>query len=204
MQSPLSKFKQPFTWTLFTTIVIVLASACSSSQTRKNPSSTSQFDQKPEAVILYAYIHYPGLPEPTKTPKDRYCPFLPSLIVWGDGFAFLDEDIRNKYSSVFIGHLDSATLQTLFDILNSDHFFTNWQIPIPDPSGTALKIGAQLKGRPATEYIIGNLGPSVYVQLIKTIRPALKPITENSTVDKRADAILKENENCNKYMVTGN
>ncbi len=139
---------------------------------------------------------------PTKTPNDQYCPYLPSLRVWGDGFAFLDEHIQNEYNTVLSGNLDSATLQTLFDILSSDNFFTAWQAPGPNPAGTSLKIGAQLKDKPVTEYTSGDLEPPVYNLLIETIKPALKPLAEQSAVDERVDAILKENENCNKYFYT--
>jgi hypothetical protein len=194
------KLRQPLTLFMFSTIAITLASACSLS--RKALFSVAQFDNKPEAVVVYTYIHYPGVPELTKTPSDKYCHYLPSLIVWGDGFAFLDEYILNEYNSVLSGNLDSATLQILFDILNSDDFFTDWQAPGPNPAGTFLRIGAQLKDKPVTEFISGDLRPPVYTQLIETIKPALKPLTEQSVVDERVDAILKENENCNKYFST--
>jgi hypothetical protein len=55
-----------------------------------------------------------------------------------------------------------------------------------------------LKDKPVAEYISGDLDPPVYTQLIDTIRPALKPLAEQSVVDKRVGVILKENENCNR------
>jgi hypothetical protein len=194
-----SKFRQPLTWFIISTIIITLVSACSLSFQEETSSSGAQFDSNPEAVVVYAYIHYPGVPLAKKGPADKYCAYLPSLLVWGDGFAFLDENIQNEYNSVLSGNLDSATLQRLWDILASQDFFTGWQAPGPNPAGTSLKIGAKLTDQPVTEYISGVLEPPVYVQLIETIKPALKPLADQRVVDKRVDAILKENENCNKY-----
>jgi hypothetical protein len=198
--NPMPKFRQHLTWLGPAIIAITLATACSLSRKGNAPSTIAQFDNKPETVVIYADIHYPGIPEPTKTPNDRYCPYLPSMRVWGDGFAYLDENILNEYNSVLSGKLDSSTLQRLFDILSSENFFTTWQVSGPNPAGTMLKIGAQLKDKPVTEYTSGDLGPRVYVRLIETIKPALKPLAEQSAVDERVLAVLKENENCNKYL----
>lgn len=196
----MSNVRRILTSILFPTIAIILASACSAPNIAA--SSSPQYDTRPEAVIIYAYIHYPGVPEPTKTPNDRYCEYLPSLIVWGDGLVFLDENIKNEYNSVLSGTLDGATLLKLLDTLDADHFFSGWQAPGPNPSGTSLKIGAQLKDKPVTEYDSGSLGPSVYLELIRTIKPALNPLSEQSIVDQRIEDMLKENANCNKYIIT--
>lgn len=196
------KFRQPLTWFVLAIILITLASACSLLPKGITLFPVGQFDSNPEAVIVYADIHYPGIPEPTKTPNDRYCEYLPSLRVWGDGYAFLDEQILNGYKSVLSGKLGSATLKKLFNILNSDHFFTSWQVPETNPAGTSLRIGAKMKDKPVTEYISGDLNPSVYKALIETVKPALKPLAEQSKVDERVITILKENENCNTYMYT--
>ena len=198
----MSKYRQHHNWLAFSILVILMASACSFLNMGKTPSKNAQFDSQPKAVVLYAYIHYPGIPLPTNTPNDRYCEYLPSLIVWGDGFTFLDENIQNQYNSVLSGNLDSVAIQTLLDILNSNNFFSDWQAAGPNPAGTYLKIGAQLKDNPVTEYTSGILEPPVYLQLIETIKPALKPLAEQNLVDKRVDAIMKENENCNEYMYT--
>jgi hypothetical protein len=181
-------------------IVVALTSACSLLQKINIPASNDQFDNKPETVVIYTYIHYPGVPLPTKTPNDKYCPYLPSLLIWGDGLVFLDEKISNDYKSVLSGKLDSASLKSLLDILNSNNFFTEWSASAPNPSGTSMKIGAQLKDKPGTEHITDIGGPSFYKQITKTIKPALKPLTDQKVIDPRVDAVLKEGENCNKYM----
>lgn len=184
-------------------MVITLAAACSYLQKGNTPTSVPQFNNQPDAVIIFVDIHYPGVPLPTRSPNDRYCAYLPSLRVWGDGLAFLDEGIQNEYSSVLSGNLDQATLQKLLEILNADNFFASWKASTPypvNPSGTSLKIGAQLKDKPVIEYTMGALNPPVYEQLLETIKPVLKPLAEQSKVDERILEILKEDGNCNKYF----
>ena len=167
------------------------------------PVAKAVFDSNPNALVLYADIHYSGVPLPTRTPNDRYCDFLPSLRVWGDGYAYLDENVRNERAAVLSGQLDPATVRALLDILNSEGFFTTWQVPGPaNPSGALLRMGAQLQGRPKTEYSTGNLGPPMYQRLIEAVRVKVKPATEQNNIDGRVDKILIADENCNKYMFT--
>lgn len=181
------KFKKPLTWFIRAIIIIGLVSIYPFLLEKATAlySSIGQFDSNPQAIILYIDIRYPGL-----------CPFRPLMRVWGDGLAFLEEDSPSS------GHLNPAALHTLLDILKSEHFFIGWQADGPNPAGTALKIGARLKDKPVVEYTSGNLGPTLYVRIKETIQPALKPLAEQSTVDERIAALLKENENCNTYMDT--
>jgi hypothetical protein len=200
LKLPLDTIKRILALVGLSTLAIVLASACAGARKDTGSASSAQFDQQPVAVVIYAYVHYPGVPMPKKTPNDRYCAYLPSLVIWGDGLAFLDENIKNASDSVLSGTLDALALNKVFEILDADNFFTSWQAPGPNPSGTSLKIGAKLNNRPVIEYESGSLGPQVYVQIIEMVKPALQPLSELGSVDQRIEAVLKGNENCNTYM----
>lgn len=173
---------------------------CSSWRRIIPPAPTPYFDLNPETVILYADIHYPGVPVQPRTPADRYCVFTPLLRIWGDGLTYLSSSIYFNAENVLIGKLGPATLPTLYDILNADKFFSGWKKSTSNPAGTVLKLGAQLKGKHVTEYESSGLQPHVYLRLVETIEPQLEPLTQQGVVDPRILTFLQEYANCNEYL----
>ncbi len=181
-----------------TAIFFVLACLLSGCASGVLPDSALDYDHQPGAVVVAVDIHYPGVPLPTRAPSSCYRPYLPSLRIWGDGFVYLDERIQNSRSAVLVGTLRPDTLREVFLYLNSQAFFTNWTHPGANPAGTWFKIGATLKNRPTVEYSSGDLTPALYRAVIAIITPELVHLNELAKSDPRAEAILTENEGCNK------
>lgn len=188
-------------------VLVVLASTGCVQEAVPTPSAAPSlapiaFDSDPQTVILYSDIHYPGIPLATRTPADRYCESVPTLRVWGDGYAFLDPHIGNAPAEMQSGHVSRTMLQNILNDLTTEHFFSAWAAPGPNPAGTWIKIGAKLQGQSPIEYQSGDLEPPLYTQIIATITPALTPIAHQKHIDPRVTTIVHANATCNAYMKT--
>ena len=166
----------------------------------QSPLVNFVFSDSPKTIILSADIHYPGLPEPTRTSEDRYCDYLPALRIWGDGFVFLDEKILNQRDAVLSGQLAQEALQSVAETLVEADFLAN-VTPEVSPSGISCRLGLQLPGGQIRERETGTC-PPVYQQVVEQIKPALTPLADQAQVDARVEALLKDNQGCNEYLKT--
>lgn len=152
-------------------------------------------------VLMRADIHYPGVPVATRVPTDRYCASMPALIVWTDGYAFLDNSLLNDPEIIRVGQLSPATVQAIGRVLVIQGFYGGIRLPeIANPSGTWLRVTGINASGATVEYNTGMIDSRVYVAVRDLVDPELRPLVGTRSVDPRVESVMTENLGCNQYL----
>ncbi len=186
--------KSKLLWIFVSSLVIVSLAVLGLLARLRRQQPDLAYDSHATSVVIYADMRwYPGA-----TPPDQPClgQFFPRLRVWGDGLVFLDVSQAGLEGPVqWSGNLTSAQLQSALETLNANGFFSGLTPGIPNPAGTWLRIGVHLQTK-SFEYQMGDLNPTLYVQLIDQIKPHLKPINQQEEMDSRIKSILAVIQSC--------
>ncbi len=149
--------------------------------------------------LLMAEVHYPGVPLPTTKPDDRYCMYVPELVIWADGFAFLDVSLVRKTDVIRVGKLKAETRAAVGNRLMMGGFYTMW-LPLElNPAGTMLRLTGQSGLGGTIERVTGNLEEPLYTGIRALVAPELHVMSDQGAVDTRVTQILDAYLGCNEY-----
>ena len=152
-------------------------------------------------VLVQADIHYPGVPVATREPTDRYCESMPALIVWSDGYAFLDESLRNDWEVIRVGQLSASTVQAIGGALLVQGFYVGIHLPeLANPSGTWLRVTGKNASGVTIQYRTGSIDSPAYIAVNQLVNPELRPLVGIRSVDPRVKTVMADNLGCNLYM----
>jgi hypothetical protein len=172
------------------------------------PLDAPAYDAKPESVVVFARMKIePGAPRPT-VPGGCSKPFVPTLRIYGDGYAFVnlriygdgyafvnDPPNQSSMANVRSGLLKPNTLPAILAYLRRQGFFGGTYKPAPaNPAGTSIDWGVNAAGS-KVDYGEGSFDPPTYVTVVAMVEPELKPLAQQPTLDPRVDGILR-NEYC--------
>ncbi len=151
--------------------------------------------------LVMAEVHYPGVPIPTTQPGDRYCTYVPELVIWADGFAFLDVSLVRKPDVIRVGKLKAETIAAVGNRLMMGGFYAGW-LPLElNPAGTMLRLTGQSGLGSTIERVTGNLDETVYTGIQALVAPELHLMPDQGAVDTRVTQILDAYLGCNEYAV---
>ena len=155
--------------------------------------NTPAYDTSPESVVVSVLARIePGALPPT-VPGQCTKPTVPILRIYGDGYAFVN-DPPNQASTANMrsGLLKPNTVRVVLAYLNQQGFFDGRYEAAPvNPAGTGIDWRVNVAGNQYT-YGEGAFNPTAYTTVVSMVKSELKPLAQQSTLDRRIDAIIRD------------